>query len=76
MGAVAFGSLGRFLFHFISGVVFFSQFAPEGFSIAGYVALYIFTHLFFEAFVCLIVIAPIQRSSNLMEYQESDKVSV
>ncbi len=76
IGAVALGSLGRFIFHFVSGVFFFAQYALPGYSVVGYVALYIFSHLFFEAILSAIVIIPLQRSSNLMEYQESDKVSV
>jgi thiamine transporter len=69
-GAVALASLGRFFFHFLSGVFFFSQFTPPGHSVVGYVVLYIFSHLGFEAVITAFAIIPLKRSTNLMKSQD------
>jgi len=53
----------RFLFHFISGVVFFGEYAQPGQSVYMYSLLYNGTYLGVDAIICLIIIAflPIKR---------------
>lgn len=43
--ATVVGFLGRFICHFIAGVVYFSQYAPENMSVVWYTIVYAGTHL-------------------------------
>jgi thiamine transporter len=49
------GGFGRFVFHFISGVVFFASYAPKGTSPVVYSAIYNVTYLGPDLAVCLII---------------------
>ena len=53
---VAIGIIGRFLSHFVSGIVFFAMFAPEGMNPVFYSALYNGSYLSIEFIVSGIVI--------------------
>jgi len=53
---VGIGILGRFIFHFISGVVFFGQYAWEGWNVIAYSAAYNATYLVPEFLVSAIII--------------------
>jgi thiamine transporter len=53
---VGVGILGRFICHFISGVVFFSQYAWEGWNVIAYSAAYNATYLVPEFVVSVIII--------------------
>ena len=50
------GVIGRFIFAFLSGYIFFGAYAPEGMSPAIYSALYNGSYLFTEAIVTLVLI--------------------
>lgn len=56
IGYVA-GVLGRFVFAFFSGVLFFAAYAPEGMSVAGYSASYNGSYLAAEGIITLIIIS-------------------
>lgn len=49
------GGLGRFFFHFVSGFVFFTSYAPKGMNPVWYSAVYNATYLGPDLIVCLIV---------------------
>lgn len=49
------GGLGRFLAHFVSGVVFFASFAPEGTSPAVYSAVYNGSYMLPEIVISIIL---------------------
>jgi len=53
---VGIGILGRFVCHFISGVIFFGQYAWEGWNVIAYSAAYNATYLFPEFIVSAIII--------------------
>lgn len=57
------GIIGRFLFHFISGVVFFASYAPQGVSPYLYSFLFNASYLSVECIVCVVImrILPIDR---------------
>ena len=63
IGYVA-GVIGRFVFSFLSGVLFFAAYAPEGMNAALYSALYNGSYLLAEAVITLLVIAlpPVSRA--------------
>ncbi len=50
------GVVGRFVFAFLSGLIFFGQFAPEGMSPAVYSASYNGIYIFTEAIITIIII--------------------
>lgn len=62
---------GRFLCHFISGVVFFASYAPEGMSPIIYSITANATYLLPEMIICLIIlkILPVQRLLDAMDRQ-------
>jgi thiamine transporter len=60
LGTVA-GTLGRFVFHFISGVVFFAIYAPEGWNPALYSAAYNAAYLVPEMLITLVVVGGLLR---------------
>ena len=56
VAGVGIGILGRFICHFVSGVVFFGQYAWEGWNVVAYSAAYNATYLVPEFFISAIVI--------------------
>jgi len=52
-----FGVLGRFVFAFLSGVLFFASYAPEGMNPALYSTIYNGSYLLAEAVITLIIIS-------------------
>ncbi len=52
------GTTGRFVFHYLSGIWFFAQFAPAGMALWYYVSTYILSHLLPEAALCLVLLVP------------------
>jgi len=63
---VAVGIFGRFIFHFISGVIFFGQYAWPGWSVIAYSAAYNATYLVPEFIVSAIIIFILYKR-NLLE---------
>lgn len=54
------GAFGRFLCHFLSGIVFFSEYAPEGFSPVVYSVGYNISYIGIEVFLtALIILIPV-----------------
>lgn len=72
VGAVCLATFGRFFFHFLSGIFFFWMFitAWEGFTLFGYVSIYISLHLIPEAILAIIASIPIMRRTTLLEAQQ------
>jgi len=65
---VAVGIAGRFVAHFISGIVFFATYAPEGMNPALYSAIYNGSYLVPEFLVSSIVLFILQRRRILEIY--------
>ncbi len=65
---VVVGGTGRFLSHFVSGVIYFPQYAPAGMSPVLYSAIYNATYMVPSIIICAIVIALLQRSKTLNIY--------
>ncbi|RLD13699.1 MAG: energy-coupled thiamine transporter ThiT [Caldiserica bacterium] len=59
------GSLGRFFFHYISGIVFFAAYAPEGMNVHWYVISYIASHMIPGTIVAILVIFLLRRYKGL-----------
>ena len=57
--AVLTGGLGRFISHFLSGVIFFAQYAPEGQSPWVYSAIYNISYLLPSLLLSYIIIIPL-----------------
>ena len=55
LGGVGVGILGRFLGHFVSGVVFFAIYAPAGMHPVVYSAIYNGSYLFIEFIVSVVI---------------------
>ena len=53
----------RFVFHFISGFIFWGFYAPEGMSPLLYSFLYNISYVFFDGLICVLILAvlPIER---------------
>jgi len=49
------GLLGRFLMHFISGIIYFSQYAPEGWNPAYYSFIYNISYILPEMIISIVV---------------------
>lgn len=62
---VSLGILGRFFAHFISGIVFFASYSPEGINPAVYSAVYNGGYLLVELVISIYIIY-ILRASNLL----------
>ena len=60
IGGIFTGAGGRFVCHFISGIVFFAAYAPEGQSVWGYSALYNASYILPETAIC-IALVPLMR---------------
>ncbi len=56
LAGVAVGCTLRFMVHFVSGVFFFSQYAPKGMNVLVYSAVYNASYMLPEAVITLIVI--------------------
>ena len=65
---VILGILGRFIMHFLSGVIFFGSFAPEGVSPLVYSALYNGSYLIPEIVISGFIIYTLQKSKVLNSY--------
>jgi len=65
---VGVGITGRFIFHFISGVVFFGQYAPEGWNVFAYSAFYNAAYLVPEFIISSIVIFMLLKAKVLNIY--------
>jgi len=55
------GSFARFAFHFLSGVIFFGSYAPEGWNTMVYSAWYNFSYIGVEGMItaAIVIIAPV-----------------
>lgn|GEM_PF-70490 len=62
---VVVGGTGRFLSHFVSGIVYFASYAPPGQSPALYSLIYNGTYMFPSIVICAIVIFSLQASKSL-----------
>ena len=51
------GVCGRFVFAFLSGLIFFGEYAPEGMNAAVYSAVYNGSYIFVEAILTIIIIS-------------------
>lgn len=51
------GVCGRFVFAFLSGLIFFGEYAPEGMNAAVYSAIYNGSYIFVEAVITIIIIS-------------------
>ncbi|HER24382.1 MAG TPA: energy-coupled thiamine transporter ThiT [Candidatus Atribacteria bacterium] len=60
--AVLIGGLGRFISHFLSGIIFFAQYAPEGQSPWLYSAIYNISYLLPSLLLCYIIIIPLLKN--------------
>ncbi|PIU59934.1 energy-coupled thiamine transporter ThiT [Candidatus Bathyarchaeota archaeon CG07_land_8_20_14_0_80_47_9] len=65
---VGVGIIGRFIFHFISGVIFFGQYAWEGWNVYVYSAAYNATYLIPEFVVSAIIIFILLKRNLLYIY--------
>jgi thiamine transporter len=63
------GGVGRFIFHFVSGVIFFSMYAPEGMNPLLYSAIYNATYMAPAIVVCIAIILLLQKSNLLDIYK-------
>jgi thiamine transporter len=62
------GITGRFMCHFLSGVIYFPNYAPEGMNPAVYSALYNATYLVPSLIICIIIISILQKSKAIDIY--------
>ena len=65
---VALGGFGRFVCHFVSGIVYFSDYAPKGMSPVVYSAIYNGTYIIPSIVICIIIIGILQKSKALNIY--------
>jgi len=65
---VVVGGTGRFISHFVSGVIYFPQYAPEGMSPVVYSAIYNATYMVPSIIICAIAIFLLQKSKTLNVY--------
>ena len=65
---VVVGGTSRFLSHFVSGVIYFSNYAPPGMSPILYSAIYNATYMVPSIIICAIAIFLLQRSKTLNIY--------
>ena len=69
------GIFGRFLAHFISGVIWFGEYAPEGTPVAVYSAIYNGSYLGIE-FVTSTILLYIILKRNILEIKQSNKTEI
>ena len=65
---VVVGVTGRFVSHFVSGVVFFASFAPSGMSPIVYSAIYNGSYLLPDMIICMFIMFILNRSNVLKSY--------
>ncbi|MDQ1279033.1 MAG: thiamine transporter [Thermoproteota archaeon] len=65
---VVVGGIGRFISHFVSGVVYFADYAPAGMSPIVYSAVYNGTYIIPSIIVCALIIGILQRSKVINIY--------
>jgi thiamine transporter len=65
---VVVGGTGRFISHFVSGVVYFANYAPAGMSPIVYSLIYNGTYMIPSIIICAIVIGILQKSKTLNIY--------
>ena len=65
---VTLGGFGRFFCHFVSGIVYFADYAPEGMSPVVYSAIYNGTYIIPSIIICAIIIGMLQKSKTLNIY--------
>jgi thiamine transporter len=65
---VVVGGTGRFLSHFVSGIVYFASYAPPGQSPAVYSLIYNGAYMFPSIVICAVVIFSLQASKSLDIY--------
>ncbi len=65
---VTLGIIGRFVAHFFSGIIFFSEFAPKGMNPAVYSAVYNGGYLLVELVISIYIIYLLQTSKVLKIY--------
>jgi thiamine transporter len=65
---VVVGGTGRFLSHFVSGVIYFPQYAPAGMSPVLYSAIYNATYMVPSIILCSIAIFMLEKSKTLNIY--------
>jgi len=60
--AVLTGGLGRFISHFLSGIIFFAQYVPEGQNLWAYSAIYNISYLLPALLLSYIIIIPLTKN--------------
>jgi thiamine transporter len=65
---IALGMVGRFFAHFISGIVYFPEFAPAGVPVAVYSAWYNGSYLLVEFVVTVYIIYLLRKNKMLNIY--------
>ena len=65
---VAIGGIGRFVSHFVSGVIYFADYAPAGMSPIVYSAIYNGTYIIPSIIISAVVIGIMQKSKALNIY--------
>ena len=65
---VVVGGIGRFISHFVSGIVYFGMFAPPELGPVAYSAIYNATYLVPSTIICAIVLGILQKSRTLNIY--------
>lgn len=73
--AILIGSLGRYSMHFISGIVFFGHYAPEGTPVAIYSLIYNATYLGPDIIICVAIGLMSQIQSLVKELQHKFSVA-
>lgn len=70
MGVIV-GVIGRFICHFLSGVIFFASYAPKGMSPYVYSAVANGAHLAVEGLLCIVImkVLPLQRLFDILKKQ-------
>jgi thiamine transporter len=71
LGAIV-GSCGRFICHFISGVVFFGSYAPPGTSPYWYSLVFNATYLLPELMICLFILRVLPVKRLLLQMRNSE----
>ena len=62
------GITGRFIAHFLSGIIFFADYAPEGMPVAAYSVIYNGGYLLVELVISIYIIYLLQKSKALKIY--------
>lgn len=65
---VAVGGAARFMSHFVSGIVYFADYAPAGMSPAIYSVIYNGTYIIPSVIICAVIIGLMQKSKALNIY--------